>query len=548
MSKIISIYGGYCAHDACSVYIEDGKIKSIIQEERPRRVKVYKDQYASPILSLHRIEKEFGVKLKDVDWICTATPMGVDSEFLYERSVPREKIYIVNHHESHCTGAYYTSGFNEKTIVFSYDAGGISKSKGYNTTFSHTYLAQNNKMSLINTFPMGYTASIPCMYAAVTRYLGWVVHKDEGKVTGLAGHGEYRDEIYKAFETICWYDKGIKKFLPNGQAESATGINLVLDDLTRTGVLPDLESDDKSRADLAYNMQYFLENKIIEYLNHMHELYPNYKKLALAGGVFANVKLNQRINELDWVEEVYVYPAMNDAGNALGAGLKKAVELGEWKTKQFKHLFYGTDYNQDYIDNMIKGVNFMTKNSNLKRKKADMKVVAEYLNEGSIIGWFKGKFEFGPRALGARSVLVRPTDAETHEKLNKRLGRNEVMPFAPIVLGDKANDVFITNNKSHYTAEFMTMCYDTRDEWIDRIPAVVHKVDKSARPQLVFDYNPFYEVLVEYEKLSNIPVLLNTSFNVHGEPIIDGPDQAIKHLVDGVVDYLVMEDFVYYVE
>ena len=99
---------------------------------------------------------------------------------------------------------------------------------------------------------------------------------------------------------------------------------------------------------------------------------------------------------------------------------------------------------------MIKGVNFMTKNSNLKRKKADMKVVAEHLNEGCIIGWFKGKFEFGPRALGARSVLVRPTDAETHEKLNKRLGRNEVMPFAPIVLGDKANDVFITNNKYIY--------------------------------------------------------------------------------------------------
>ena len=190
----------------------------------------------------------------------------------------------------------------------------------------------------------------------------------------------------------------------------------------------------------------------------------------------------------------------------------------------------------------------MTKNSNLKRKKADMKVVAEHLNEGSIIGWFKGKFEFGPRALGARSVLVRPTDAETHEKLNKRLGRNEVMPFAPIVLGERANDIFVTNNKSHYTAEFMTMCYDTREEWIDKIPAVVHKVDKSARPQLVFDYNPFYEVLVEYEKLSNIPVLLNTSFNVHGEPIIDGPDQAIKHLLDGVVDYLVMEDFVYYVE
>jgi len=544
VSKIIGIYGGSCAHDACSVYMVDGEIKSIIQEERPRRVKVYKDQYASPILSLHRIEKEFDVKLKDVDWVCTASPMGIDSQFLYPHSVPKEKLFIVNHHESHCTGAYYTSGFNEKTIVFSYDAGGLSKSKGYKTTFGHTYLAENNKMTLINTFPMGYTASIPCMYAAVTRYLGWLVHKDEGKVTGLAGHGEYRDEIYKSFETICWYDKSMKRFLPNGQAESATGINQVLNSLIGDKII-DVE-DEKSRADLAFNMQYFLENKVCEYLNHLNELYPDYKKIALAGGVFANVKLNQRINELDWVDETYVYPAMNDAGNALGSVLSKAVELGEWKTQRFEHLFYGTKFSQDYIDDIIQGVTM--DNKKIKRDKADMKSVAKYLNDGNIIGWFKGRFEFGPRALGARSVLVRPTDAETHEKLNKRLGRNEVMPFAPIVLGERANDIFVTNNKSHYTAEFMTMCYDTREEWIDKIPAVVHKVDKSARPQLVFDYNPFYEVLVEYDKLSDIPVLLNTSFNVHGEPIIDGPDQAIKHLVDGVVDYLVMEDYVYYVE
>jgi len=544
VSKIIGIYGGSCAHDACSVYMVDGKIKSVIQEERPRRVKVYKDQYASPILSLHRIEKEFGIKLKDVDWICTASPMGIDSKFLYEHSVPKEKIFIVNHHESHCYGAYYTSGFNEKTLVASYDAGGLSKSKGYKTTFGRTYLAENGKMSLINSFPMGYTASIPCMYAAVTRYLGWIVHKDEGKVTGLAGHGEYNEEIYKSFETICWYDKSIKKFVPNSQAESATGINHVLNSLIFNKVL-NLD-DEKSRADLAFNMQYFLENKFIEYLNHMNELYPEYKKVALAGGVFANVKLNQRINELDWIDETYIYPAMNDAGNALGSVLAKAVELGEWKSKRFKHLFYGSKFSQDYIDDIIQGVTM--DNKKIKRVKADMKSVASYLNDGNIIGWFKGRFEFGPRALGARSVLVRPTDAETHEKLNKRLGRNEVMPFAPIVLGEKANEIFVTNNKSHYTAEFMTMCYDTREEWIDKIPAVVHKVDKSARPQLVFDYNPFYEVLVEYEKLSNIPVLLNTSFNVHGEPIIDGPDQAIKHLVDGVVDYLVMEDFVYYVE
>jgi len=546
MSKLFGVYGGYCAHDAGAAYIEDGEIKSAIQEERPRRLKVYLDVEASPILSTYRIEKEFNLKLNEADWICTASPMGIDIPFLVEHKIPKQKIFITNHHEAHCYGAYYTSGFNEKTLVVSFDAGGLSKSKGYNSTYGKTYLAENNKMVLINTFPMGYTASIPCMYAMVTRNLGWLINKDEGKVTGLAGYGKYREEIYSAFEKICWYDKGMKAFVPQGQAETATGINMVLHNFQTTGILKPIDKHEESRADLAHNMQLFLENKVIEYLNHLHELYPTYKKIAVAGGVFANVKLNQRINELDWIDEVYVYPAMNDAGLALGTILKKAVELGEWKTKRFDHLFYGTKYSQNHIDKLVEGVNSeMNSKEKVNRTKIDIKLIAKYLNEGSIIGWFKGKFEFGPRALGARSILVRPTDAETHENLNKRLGRNEVMPFAPIVIGEKANDIFVTNNKSHYTAEFMTMCYETRKEWIDRIPAVVHKVDKSARPQLVYEKNPFYDVLVEYEKLSGIPVLLNTSFNVHGEPIIDSPDQAITHLLNGVVDYLVMEDFIY---
>ena len=545
MSKLIGIYGGPVAHDGGAVYVKDGQIQSIIQEERPRRVKVADDPDASPLLSLSRIQKEFNLDLNEIDYFCTATPMGITPEFWVQFGIPKEKIYITNHHNAHCYGAYYTSGFNEKTLVVSYDAGGISKSMGYTSTFGRTFLAENNKINLVNSWPMGTSTSIPCMYAMITRWLGWRINKDEGKVTGLAGYGEYNKDIYESFEKLCWYSKEEKRFLPAHHAESATGINIVLDYLTRTQVLKDM-SDEKSRADLAYNMQLFLENRIVEYFNHLHELYPDYKKIVLSGGVFANVKLNQKLNELDWVDETYVYPAMSDAGLALGATLKKTVELGEWKTKRFDNLFYGSKYEQTDIDIMVDTINSDT-TRNIKKVKYDDKLVAEHLNEGCIIGWFKGRFEFGPRALGARSILVRPTDAETHQKLNKRLRRNEVMPFAPIVIGEKANDIFVTNNKSHYTAEFMTMCYDTRKEWIDKIPAVIHEVDSSARPQIVYKNNPFYNVLIEYEKLSSIPVLLNTSFNVHGEPIIDGPDQSLNHLMDGVIDYLVMEDYIYYV-
>jgi len=145
--------------------------------------------------------------------------------------------------------------------------------------------------------------------------------------------------------------------------------------------------------------------------------------------------------------------------------------------------------------------------------------------------------------------MVRATDPGTHEMLNERLKRNEIMPFAPFVLGEQAHNVFNIEGSEH-TAEFMTICYTAKDEWIEKIPAVIHRVDNTGRPQLVYQHaNPvFWNIINEYYKLSGIPVLLNTSFNAHGEPINVYPDQVFKHLVDGVVDYLVTEYGIYYKE
>ena len=489
---------------------------------------------------------KFNIKLENIDYVCTSTPVGIPNNWWKNNNISTDKICVVNHHTAHCAGAYYTSGFKEKTLVVSYDAGGIGMYGGRDCTFGKIFLAENDKMNFIRSMPMPRSASIPCMYAMITRWLGWRHNKDEGKVTGLASYGKYNKYIYEAFDKLVKFDESSLSFVPNGHIESGTGINLVLEYLVDMKIIEDTRSGRgsfESRADLAYNMQLFLENKMLELFNYLHKLYPDYTNIAVAGGVFANVKLNQAINELEWVRELYIYPAMNDAGLALGACLKKAADLGEWKTKKFDNLFLGIEYNKNKIYKDF----CKFKNKDIIKIKYDKEKVAKYIDSGNIIGWFKGRYEFGPRALGARSIIVRPTDAETHKTLNERLGRHEVMPFAPIVLAEKANEIFITNNKSHYTAEFMTICYYTRENWIDEIPAVVHEIDKSARPQLVYEKNPFYEILIEYEKISNIPVLLNTSFNIHGEPIIDTPSQAFNHLVNGVVDYLVMENFIYYV-
>jgi carbamoyltransferase len=154
--------------------------------------------------------------------------------------------------------------------------------------------------------------------------------------------------------------------------------------------------------------------------------------------------------------------------------------------------------------------------------------------------------EFGPRALGARSILTKATDPETHSELNQRLFRNDVMPFAPMVLSERFDEIF-TCSKSKYAAEFMTICYTTKEEWIEKIPAVIQKTDKTARPQIITskNNNRVWDLMNRYEKISGIPVILNTSFNIHNEPIIENPEHAFTHLKNKIIDKLVIGNYVY---
>jgi carbamoyltransferase len=210
------------------------------------------------------------------------------------------------------------------------------------------------------------------------------------------------------------------------------------------------------------------------------------------------------------------------------------------KPKKLNDVFFGTKYSNDEIYEISKKYNF-------KRVEYSAEKMAKDINQGLIIGWFQNGSEHGPRALGGRSILVRPTDTHTHKVLNTRLKRYDTMPFAPIILSEKFDEVF-TSSKSKYTAEFMTLCFSTKEEWINKIPAVIQKSDKTARPQIVVkDKLPkFWNILNEYYKLSGIPLLLNTSFNSHNEPIIENPNQAFSSLKNGIIDKLIIEDYVYF--
>lgn len=527
MSSIYGFFGG--AHSPATSLIIDGEIICSVEEERLTRIKSGDIADSVAILSSKAVEDYTGIKIKDADYKMFVEPVTDKfanklTNFNFER---------VSHHDAHCYGSYYTSGMDGKVLTISYDGGG-------DKSVMKIYRCEDGVMNLIYSYDMCDTGSLAHLWAfSVNGIRGydqyftgiWKMCKDEGKLMGMAPNGHYDEKIYKILNSCINYSN--LKFYPSNTAGK---IQVVIDSMFRKGMFKTKEQ----REIFSYNLQKITEDLFLEFLNDLHLRFPDYKKLCFSGGLFANVKLNQKINELDWVDEIYIFPAMGDEGLSLGSCIYKAVQLGEWKKpKKLKNVFFGFKYSDDEIFKISENFDF-------NRKLYEPKSIATSLNDGEIIGWFRDGFEYGPRALGARSILVKPTDEQTHEILNTRLNRYELMPFAPIVMEEHFDEIF-TCVKSKYSAEFMTICYSTKEEWIDKIPAVIQKSDKTARPQIVKKEKneKFWEILNEYKNLSGIPVLLNTSFNIHNEPIIDNPIDAFIALDKGVIDKLVIENYVY---
>jgi carbamoyltransferase len=536
--KVLGSYGGF--HDANIAYIDGDTIHLAIEEERLTRIKAGLNPSISPELSYKEALKLYpNIAERNSISIVHALPSNVN--FMSKISGGDYEIETVRHHDSHAYGAYYTSGFadKKKCLVISLDGGGTSALGRY-------YLGENNKLIEIHRYEYRKNVmfSPADLYSSITAHIGWQMGKDEGKVMGLAGRGKFDQEIYDVWRKIIKYD-GEGNFRHNfGSFIGTTG------DFFRQNLNPILNKLKRKKAetnsinvyaDYAFTTQQLFEELLLELINDLHKKYPQFDNIVVSGGIFANVKANQKINELPWVKEMYVYPPMGDMGLGLGSAIYKSVDLGYWKKpKEMDNVFFGLSYTNDEVLQSSKKYNFV-------RKEYIPSEVANLLANGKIVGFFKGKFEYGPRALGARSILMRVTDSDGFEKLNNRLGRHEVMPFAPVVLDEYASEIFDIK-KSRYTAEFMTMCFNTKQNYLEKIPAVVHAVDNTSRPQIVVKHkNPhFYEIVDEYRKVSGLPILLNTSFNGHNEPIINSPDEAFNHLEKGTIDYLVIEDFLFY--
>jgi len=535
--KILGIIGGM--HSCGLAYFENGEIKVVLEEERLIRQKPYVDLHNNwfrfPLESVATLTNRYNVDVSTIDIVTSfldyeLVNLMIKSTTGYD--LPEEKFMKTEHHETHCALAYLTSGFQEDTLVVAIDGSGENHSAKY-------YIGKNGFMEYIDGIELN-RKSIGLFYSAITELLGFKRLKDEGKVVGLAGHGDHWDVYYQIFKKILPVVDDIKTPIVEHPD---------VNDLAGGSIYRELFSNffeymgsriewkmEESRKRIAYAGQLVLEETTIEILNNLHKRYPHIKKLALAGGIFANVKMNKKINELEWVDEIFVAPPMGDDGLALGSVLIAVKNIDpDFKPVRLENVFFGNEYSEEEVDNAAKSVM-----GDYVKIPLNLDYVGQLLLNRKILGLFNGKFEHGPRALGNRTITCDPTHPETYDIINGKLQRNDFMPFAPAVLDEDANRLFKVD-KSRYAAEFMTVTYDTREEFRDKLPTVVHPVDKTARIQIVTEKsNPFfYDILKKYKELTGIGCLVNTSFNVHNEPIVNRPEEAFKHLKTGIVDFLV---------
>ena len=434
--------------------------------------------------------------------------------------------YFYNHHEAHALAALFHTQWDDALLVTA-DAGGDS------VNYSHRYLAgrtlrtiYGGEECLIQPLPVD---SIAYAYMAMTAALGFMPLRHEGKLTGLAAFGQpvLAEKIAARFSV----DDTGRVF---SDFRSDHDVMAFIRDLAAP----------VSREDASASIQKVLEDTMLLSISRLlarHET----QHLGLAGGAFANVRLNRLLVEKLPIDEIFIYPAMGDEGLPAGGALCYLLQrdrLPAWlaQRRELRDVYFGCDYT-GVIDDVLNSASGIHRTA-----EAPVEGAARRLNDGQLGAIYTGRMEYGPRALGARSILANPSRRETHDLLNKRLARSEFMPFAPVIAAEKAASVFDINPVNAYACRFMTITCNVKPEWRERIAAVVH-VDGSARPQTIERAtNPlYYDILAAFERVSGLPVLVNTSFNVHEEPIVNKPSECLRALADGRIDFVVTTKGIY---
>ncbi len=563
MVKILGIHSG---HDAGAAIIVDGRIVSAVNEERLRRQKLF---WGPPFLAIKEVLRLSGLKPAEIDYIAISGLIkggGVNPNFARNTFLKKmadylsffpparshwfKKVYLtilkrfrqekelkrflrqelglsaplkyIEHHYAHAASAYYCSPFQglaDQVLVLTVDSSG----DGLSATVS---VIEEEKIARRHATVFYHSPAV--VYSYVTHNLGFKYGRHEGKITGLAAYGQPEKTI-RIFRKIFSFRKDKLEFrikLGCWGRPAAKRLHQKLQGY--------------KREDIAAGLQKGLEELLAEFTAAACRRY-NKSLLCLAGGLFANVKLNQVLFELKEVKDIYVHPHMGDGGQAVGAAMFLWSEKFSARPIYLPTVYLGPSFSKREIEQALKA-------SQLKFKYfADIyPQIAKLLAQGRIVARFYGAMEYGPRALGHRSILYQTSDQTVNDWLNKKLNRTEFMPFAPIILREKAGQYFRNFDPKHcWAANFMTITYRVTGKCRQNSPAITH-VDGTARPQVVDKENNFdsWRILQEYDKLTGKPILINTSFNMHEEPIVSSPEEAIKSFLSSRLDILAIGNYI----
>ena len=547
-------------HDSAACLLSDGVVVAAASEERFTRKK---HDASFPKNAARFVLEQGGVSLKDVDhvgfydkpflkferilttYVATfphslpsfmkAMPVWLREKLWVPQEIQEElgwdgPIHFAEHHQSHAASAFLVSPFREAAIL---TVDGVGE---WATSTLGIGRDRNIEMLQEIRFPH----SLGLLYSAFTYFLGFKVNSAEYKVMGLAPYGEPKfvdlildnivevrdDGSFKMNMDYFAYDHGLT--MTNGRFSELFGIPV------RQGE----SSLDQVHMDIAASVQKVLERVVLNMTNYLHEV-TGLDKLCMAGGVALNCVANGRIQRETAFKEIFIQPAAGDAGGAIGVAtfLYHSV-LGNDRKWQWKDAFLGPEFSteeiREYLDSM--GVSYQE----LEREPL-LQRTAQLIEEQNVVGWFQGRMEFGPRALGARSILADARNPENRDTVNLKIKfRESFRPFAPSVLADRTSEYFEMDCMSPYMLHVAQVRPDKRV-----IPSVTH-VDGSARIQTVSqeDNALYYDLIAEFDRRTGVPVIINTSFNVRGEPIVCTPQDAYRCFMRTHMDYLVIDRFV----
>lgn len=551
--NIVGISSHY--HDSAACLLRDGVLVAAAQEERFSR---RKHDPRVPLNALHYCIEEGGLSIAEIDCVAfyenpvkklerqvwtklrqiRQGGLGELTRFdpvrplreISERFGYTGRVTCFDHHLSHAASAYYFSGF-ANAAVLTVDGVGEWATAAYGQ-------GEGSNLSLLQS--ISFPDSLGLLYSTVTSYLGFSVNDGEYKVMGLAPYGECRfiNEM-----------RQLGQLTPEGDLEldlqffDFSGVGRMYTErlcslLGRPARTPEAELDD-FHSDVARSLQDFLEECLLSMCRHLRERVDS-SNLCLAGGVALNCVANSRILREGPFERLFVQPAAGDAGGCLGAAALSHVELtGSAPARErLKHAFYGPGPRPNEIASLL--VDTDAGAQDFRGHEAElMEATVDRLAEGRVVGWFQGRMEFGPRALGARSILADPRRPEMRDLINARVKQRESFrPFAPAVLEDHVAEHLDLDHASPFMLE---TCRVTSP--LD-LPAITH-VDGSARPQTVdIETNRRFALLLRaFHARTGCPILLNTSFNQRGQPIVCTPVDALVCFLQSRLDCLILEDF-----